>query len=152
MARSSETFGKKEKEKKRRKKQQDKREKRQARKLEREERGKVDFEDLIRYVDEDGNLSTTPPDPTKKKKIKVEDIMLGVPSREHVQMDPNRKGTVKFFNDEKGYGFIIDSETKESIFVHMNNLAEPIKEGNLVTFEVEMGQKGPNAIRVKVQR
>ncbi|NQV14332.1 cold shock domain-containing protein [bacterium] len=61
-----------------------------------------------------------------------------------------RKGIVTFFNDSKGYGFIKDSETKESVFVHVNNILEEIKEDNVVTFEVEMGQKGPAAVRVKL--
>ncbi|MDB4303817.1 cold shock domain-containing protein [Desulfosarcina sp.] len=61
-----------------------------------------------------------------------------------------RKGIVSFFNDSKGYGFIKDSETSESVFVHINNTLEEIKEGNVVIFEVEMGQKGPTAVNVKV--
>ncbi|MCL4115907.1 UNVERIFIED_CONTAM: hypothetical protein GTU68_053530 [Idotea baltica] len=65
-------------------------------------------------------------------------------------METIRKGEVKFFNNEKGYGFINDLETKESVFVHINNIAEPISEGNLVIFEVEMGPKGANAINVKM--
>ncbi len=150
MAKSQESFNKKEKEKKRRKKAQDKKERREQRKLEKEEKGPVAFEDLIRYVDEDGNLTKTPPDPTKKKKYKVEDMIISVQPQDNTPMDPNRKGTVKFFNEEKGYGFIIDSETKESVFVHMNNLSGPIRENDKVTFEVEMGQKGANAINVKL--
>ena len=59
-------------------------------------------------------------------------------------------GTVKFFNTTKGFGFIKDTETQESIFVHVNALSSPIKENDKVTFEVEMGQKGPNAVRVKL--
>jgi cold shock CspA family protein len=53
---------------------------------------------------------------------------------------------------QKGYGFIKDTETQESVFVHVNNILEDIKEGNLVSFEVEMGPKGPSAIKVKVSR
>jgi cold shock CspA family protein len=55
-----------------------------------------------------------------------------------------------FFNDAKGYGFIKDLETQESVFVHINSLTEEIKEHNKVTFEVEMGPKGSNAVRVKL--
>jgi len=66
------------------------------------------------------------------------------------ELDPIRKGTVSFFNDSKGYGFIRDSETKESVFVHANNLLEEIKEGNVVSFEIEMGPKGPAATQVKL--
>lgn len=148
MAKSQETFSKKEKEKKRRKKKQDKMERREQRKLEKAERGKLSFEDQIRYVDDFGNFSTTPPDPTKRIKVKAEDIMLGVPPRDNTPLDPIRTGVVKFFNNEKGYGFINDIETKESVFVHINNVAEPIAEGNRVIFEVEMGPKGANAVNV----
>ena len=150
MAKSQETFSKKEKEKKRRKKKQDKLEKREQRKLEREERGKKTFEEMITYVDEYGNFTDTPPDPTKRNKIKAEDIMLGVPPRDHTPMETIRRGIVKFFNSEKGYGFITDSETKESLFVHINNVAQEIRENDKVIFEVEMGQKGPNAVRVSI--
>ncbi|MCD4731362.1 MAG: cold shock domain-containing protein, partial [Bacteroidales bacterium] len=95
----------------------------------------------------------TPPDPTKKKDIKVEDIEIGVPNRDSAQdLDPIRKGVVSFFNDSKGYGFIKDMETKESVFVHINNVIEDIREGNLVIFEVEMGPKGPTAVRVKLNK
>ena len=58
-------------------------------------------------------------------------------------------GTVKFFNEAKGYGFIKDLKTQESFFVHINSLTEALKENNKVTFELEMGPKGPNAVRVK---
>lgn len=152
MAKSQQTFNKSEKEKIRRKKKQDKLEERQQRKLEKEKNGPVEFEDLIRYVDEDGNLTSTPPDPLKKKKsIKVEDIIISVPLRDDTPVDTVRNGIVKFFNNEKGYGFIIDQETKDSIFVHMNNAYQEIKENDAVTFEVEMGQKGPNAANVRLK-
>lgn len=107
---------------------------------------------MIAYVDENGMITDTPPDPTKKEKVKAEDIVLGVPKQEEGDIDPVRKGTVTFFNDSKGYGFIKDAETQQSIFVHANNLLEEIKENNLVTFEVEKGPKGPSAIQVKVIR
>lgn len=106
----------------------------------------------IAYVDEDGNLSTTPPDPTKKKEIKLENIEIGTPKREEKgQGDPVRKGFITFFNDDKGYGFIKDIETQESIFVHVNNVIDEIKEGNKVSFEVMMGPKGPSATQVRVE-
>lgn len=150
MAKSQETFSKKEKEKKRRKKKQDKLDRREQRKMEKEDRGKLSFEDQIMYVDEFGNFTDTPPDPTKRIKIKAEDIRLGVPPRDNTPIDPIRTGIVKFFNNEKGYGFINDLETKESVFVHINNVNEPIGEGNRVKFEVEMGQKGANAVNVSI--
>lgn len=152
MAKSQQTFNKSEKEKKRRKKKQEKAERREQRKLEKAEIGKVSFEDLIRYVDEDGNLTTEKPDPAKKKKIKASDIQLGVPSRENVAFDPVRRGRVNFFNSEKGFGFISDMDTRESVFVHVNNVNEEIQEGDKVTFEVEMGPKGASAINVSIAK
>ena len=59
-------------------------------------------------------------------------------------------GTVKFFNDEKGFGFIKDSETGKDVFVHVSGLKDEIKEDDEVTFEVEEGRKGPNAVNVKL--
>lgn len=149
MAKSQESFNKKEKEKKRKKKAQEKRERREQRKLEKAERGSVPFEDLIRYVDENGNLVTEKPDPSKRKKIKVEDIILGAAPQTGLDADPNRRGKVKFFNSEKGYGFIIDSETKDSIFVHINNVEGEIKENYKVTFQIEQGPKGLTAVNVE---
>ncbi len=150
MARSQQTFSKKEREKKKRKKKQDKMEERLRRKQEKMERGKVAFEDQLVYVDENGNLSDTPPDPKKKKVVKAEDIPLGVPYRENEPVDAKRVGTVKFFNTEKGYGFITDDKTRDSIFVHINALQDPIKEHDKVRFNTEKGPKGLLAIEVEL--
>jgi len=106
---------------------------------------------MLAYVDENGQISSTPPDPRKMIKVKLEDIEIGVPKQKAFNpADAIRKGTVTFFNNDKGYGFIKDQETQESIFVHINSLSGPIKENNRVTFEVEMGPKGLNAIDVKL--
>ena len=148
MGRSQETFNKKEVKNKKDKKRKDKEKKRLDRK-DNEKTGRL--EDMIAYVDENGMITSTPPDPNKKKTvINSEDIEISIRKQEDIPFDPIRKGTVTFFNDSKGYGFIKDSKTQESIFVHINNILEPIKEGNLVNFEVEMGQKGPTAVQVKL--
>ena len=148
MARSTETFNKKEKEKKRLKKQKEKREKAEERK-DNVVKGKS-LDEMMAYVDENGNITSTPPDPTKKKKIITEDIQIATPKQEAIQPgDLIRKGKVTFFNESKGYGFIKDSETQESIFVHINELSEAVGENDKVTFEVEPGQKGMTAVRVK---
>lgn len=150
MGRSQETFSKKEVRNKKEKKKRDKRDKREEKRGQ-ETSGKL--ADMIMYVDHMGNLTPTPPDPTKKKEIKLESIEIGVPKASDMEdEDPIRKGVVTFFNTEKGYGFIKDSDSQDSIFVHINNTLEEIKENNMVTFEVEMGQKGPTAVRVKVNR
>ncbi len=149
MGRSQETYNKKEVRNRKEKKRKDKAAKRLERR-ESEKKGALD--DMIAYVDENGMLTSTPPDPNKKKKVKLEDIEIGVPTREEVEYDPVRKGVVSFFNDSKGYGFIKDLETKESVFVHINNTLEEIKEGNLVSFEMERGPKGNTAVRVKLEK
>ncbi len=150
MGRSQETFNKKEVRNKKEKKRKEKEAKRLARK-EQEKSGKLD--DMMAYVDENGMIVDTPPDPTKKSKIKAENIEIGVPKREAAEeVDPVRKGVVSFYNDSKGYGFIKEKDTNESFFVHVNNIEEEIKENNMVTFEIGSGPKGPTAIKVKVIR
>ena len=146
MAKSQETFNKKEKEKKRLKKRQEKQQKREERKANSEGGG---LDNMIAYVDENGNLTDTPPDPTKKKKVKAEHIELGVPKREADELSPFKKGRVEFFNHDKGYGFIKELETQEKYFVHVNGLIDEVVEGNQVVFELEKGLKGMNAVRVK---
>jgi CspA family cold shock protein len=59
------------------------------------------------------------------------------------------KGTVKFFNDAKGFGFVIDEESKKEYFVHVSGLIDEIKEGDEVEFELAEGKKGLNAVDVK---
>jgi len=67
-------------------------------------------------------------------------------------IDPIRSGVVTFFNDAKGFGFIKDLQTQESVFIHVNQLSERIAENDKVSFEVQMGHKGANAINVKKYR
>ena len=59
------------------------------------------------------------------------------------------KGTVKFFNDAKGFGFVIDDETKKEYFVHVSGLIDEVREGDVVEFELKEGKKGLNAVDVK---
>jgi cold shock CspA family protein len=143
----AESWNKKEREQKKKKNKKDKAEKMQERK----EKSKQSFDDMIAYLDENGNLSTTPPDPRKRKEIKVEDIQIGVP--EYVpptQAELTRKGKVTFFNSAKGFGFIKDSVSQESVFVHANNVSFDIKENDTVSFEIEMGQRGAAAVNVSL--
>lgn len=148
MAKSKETFGKKEKEKKRLKKQQDKAEKMQKRNAE-AKKGKS-LDEMMAYIDENGNISSTPMDPKKKKIFRQEDMQIRVLKQEEIeQQDSTRTGMVSFFNEEKGFGFINDLQSGERIFVHVKQLTQEVKEGDKVSFEVEMGPKGPSAFRVK---
>lgn len=60
------------------------------------------------------------------------------------------KGTVKFFNDSKGFGFIKDNDSTKEYYVHADGLKENISENDEVTFELEEGKKGLNAVNVKL--
>jgi cold shock CspA family protein len=150
LTRSTETFSKKEKEKKRLKKAKEKIEKAEERKSS-TVKGKP-LEDMMAYIDEYGNITATPPDPSRKLKINQADIQIAIPKQEDIVQEIVRTGIVGFFNEAKGYGFIKDMHTQESIFVHVNSLTEPIKENNKVTFEIEAGAKGPTAIKVKLSK
>ena len=147
MARAQESFGKKEREKKRQKKREEKQKRKEARQANAKS-GSLD--DMIVYVDENGHFTDTPPDPSKRTEIDAESIVLGVPKKEEQEEeDPIRNGKVTFFDTSKGFGFIIDSENQEKYFVHVTGLEEPIEENDKVSFELEMGMKGLNAVRVK---
>lgn len=149
MGKSQQTFSKSEKEKKRLKKREDKRKKMEARRLEKEENGSEGIP--LAYVDHNGNLTDTPPDPSMKIKVKAKNIVLGVPQKEHSdeEFDPIRKGKVSFYDNSKGFGFIIDIETNEKHFTHVSGIIDEIAENDKVTFELEKGQRGMNAVKVK---
>jgi cold shock CspA family protein len=148
MGKSQETFAKKELQKKKMKQRQEKAEKMEERKAN-AKKGQ-NLEDMMAYIDENGNIVSTPPDPKKKRVYSIEEVQIGVPQQaEQDEADLIRKGVITFFNDAKGFGFIQDLQTQERVFVHINNLSEPLKEKDKVTYEVEMGPKGPSAINVK---
>lgn len=148
MAKSQQTFNKSEKEKKRLKKREDKKKKKEARKAEAKEiGGGIQFA----YVDYNGNLTDTPPDPALKEKIDAETIEIGVPKKDDSLIeayDPIRKGKVSFFDNSKGFGFIIDADDQEKYFCHVSGLIDEIAENDKVSFELEKGMKGMNAVKV----
>ncbi len=148
MGRSTETFSKKEREKKKSIKLKDKKEKAEDRKAN-GQKGKS-LDEMMAYIDENGNITSTPPDPAKRKKIITENIQISIPKQaELTELEKIRTGSVSMFNTEKGFGFIKDHITQESIFVHVNGLTEEVRENDKVTFETEQGQKGLNAVNVK---
>lgn len=61
-----------------------------------------------------------------------------------------KTGKVKFYDESKGFGFILDQETNSDVFVHVSGLIDEIQQGDEVEFEVKEGRKGPNAVDVKV--
>lgn len=148
MARSQTTFSKKEREKKKLQKRKEKEARREER---RESSSDGSLDNMMAYLDENGNITDTPPDPNARtKKIKAKDIEVSVPKQEKEDEGAERRGRVAFFNDSKGYGFINQDGTQERFFVHINGTTEPIQEGDKVSFLVEKGPKGMNAVQVKV--
>jgi cold shock CspA family protein len=146
LGRSNQTFGKRERELKREKKRKEK----EAKKLVRaENKTTLDSDDMIAYVDEFGQITDTPPDPTQRAEVNLEDIEISVPKKEESDDDGIHEGIVQFFNDEKGFGFIRDLETQERVFVHVSNLKEEIAENHRVRFEVEMTDRGAGAVKVE---
>lgn len=60
-----------------------------------------------------------------------------------------KTGTVKFFNEDKGFGFIVDDETQQDVFVHVSGTVDEIRKDDKVTFDTEEGRKGVNAVNVR---
>ncbi|MDR2083574.1 MAG: cold shock domain-containing protein [Bacteroidales bacterium] len=137
------SFNKRENEKKKQQKKLDK----QKRKEERKSTGKSGFDDMIAYVDEHGNITSVPPDMQNKEVIEQEDIIISVPKKEKEETLV-LKGRVEHFNESKGYGFIKDLASTEKYFFHVSNAPENILEGNVVTFTLEKGTKGMNAVNI----
>lgn len=146
MAKSQQTYNKKEKEKAKLKKREDKQKRREARKA--DKTPGIEFA----YVDHNGNLVDTPPDPSLKIEIDHEDIILGIPPKEEgdrEEFNPVRKGKVSFYDSSKGFGFIVDDENNEKYFTHVSGIIDEITENDAVSFELEKGQRGMNAVRVQ---
>ena len=143
----ADSWKKKDREQKKQKEKNDKAEKMHDRK----EKPKKSFDDMLAYLDENGNLSSKPPDPNKKVEVKLEDIQIGVPQYvPPTEEELTRTGKVTFFNTAKGFGFIKDLVSQQSVFVHVNNLESQIKENDKVSFQIEMGPRGAAATKVKL--
>ncbi len=146
MAKSKETFNKREKEKQRQRKAQEKQEKMMNRKSNASKGNGL--EGMMAYVDEFGNITDTPPDPAKRKAVNAEDIQLTVTGRSEDEADGTKTGTVSYFNVEKGYGFITDSFRGERLFFHVSNAQTTVDVGDKVSYETERTPKGMNAINI----
>ena len=146
MAKSM-TVGKRENEKKRLAKREEKLKRKVNRKT-----NKSSIDDMIAYVDEYGMISSTPPEENvKKKEINLEEIMIATPKKEDEEPVILR-GRVEFFNESRGFGFIKDLSGVEKYFFHVNNVVTEIKEGNVVTFDLERGIKGMNAVNICLEK
>ena len=147
MARSM-TVDKRENEKKRLAKRAEKQKKKEEKKLS----GKTSScEDMIAYVDENGVITSTPPaENIKKEEVNQEEILISVPKKEKEE-PVVLKGKVDFFNTSKGFGFIKEQVRGERYFFHVNNLLSKIEENDIVTFDLERGLKGMNAINIRLE-
>jgi cold shock CspA family protein len=144
MARPKGISTKREKEKQRRKEKEEKREKMEER---RATAGKgKSLDEMMAYIDEDGNITSVPPDPDKKKVFNLEDIEIGVPKSKETE-DLLREGRIDYFDGAKGFGFIVQNN-REKIFFHINQATYQVKEGDIVNYTVEKGPKGLNAVDV----
>ena len=132
----------------REKAKQQKREEKQKRKEERQSNGVSSFEDMIAYVDENGVLHSTPQERSVVD-IEAADIAISIPKKEDVEVLPPT-GVVEFFNPSKGFGFIKDSKSGEKYFFHISSAPNEIAEGNQVTFEIERGPRGMNAVGLSI--
>ena len=139
----ADSFSKKELEKKKEQKRKEK----QQRKEERKAGGSKSFDDMIAYVDENGVITNTPPDLDKKEEVDLDNIVVSTPKREEVE-EVALNGRVEHFNPGKGYGFIKNLSGVDKYFFHVSNAPANIAEGNMVTFELERGEKGMNAVKI----
>jgi len=149
MAKSQETYNKKEVRNRKEKKRKEKEQKRQDRRT--NVRGGSGLDDMMAYVDENGRITSEPPEPGRKASVKAEDIEISIP-RKIAEAPENkiRNGIITFFNESKGYGFIRDLGNNQNVFVHINDMEEKLVENNKVSFEIEKGVRGLKAIRVKL--
>ena len=119
----------------------------QKRREERQAGGSSSLDDMIAYVDENGNITDTPPQLRPKVEIQLEDIVIATPKKEDIAAEP-LKGRVEYFNTEKGYGFIKDLASTEKYFFHISSAPEGIGEGRIVLFELMRGTRGMNAVKI----
>lgn len=139
------SFGKKANEQKKAKKRQEKAARRQERK-ENKDKGKS-LDDMIAYLDEFGNITDVPPEEQTRTEINLEDIQLGAAPIE--EQPTEFTGVLVSFMENKGYGFIREDVSQETLFVHMNNMIGEIGERDKVSFKKEKTPKGFAAISVK---
>ena len=148
MAKSM-TVGKRENEKKRLAKREEKLKKKESKKL---SGSSNSFEDMIAYVDENGMITSTPPaDDIRKEEINPDEIVIATPKKEEEEPVILR-GRVEFFNVAKGFGFIKDLAGVEKYFFHVNIAVSEIAENDIVTFDLERGLKGMNAVNVTLEK
>jgi cold shock CspA family protein len=145
------SWNKKERENKKKNERKKKEEKRNERK-ENSDKGKS-LDEMMAYLDENGNLTSVPPDGTKRAEISLDEIEISVPKKKELTPEELiHQGIVTFFNPAKGFGFIEDHQNGQRLFVHQSSALFPLQEGLKVKFEIEKGPKGYVAVNIsKIQ-
>lgn len=141
----ADTFNKKALQQKKAKKKKDKLERREERKMN-NDKGKS-LEEMTVYLDEYGQITDVPPDKQKRKKINLEDIQLGAAAS---QSDTVYNGMISLYFTDKGYGFITEDHTRETVFVHNNNILDSVSEKVRVQYKKSKTPKGFEAIEVRI--
>ncbi len=144
------TYNKRENEKKKQARRAEKQKKKEDRKL----LGKTNsFDDMIAYVDENGVITSTPPELNpNKEEIKQEEILISTPKKEELEAPAVLRGRIDYFNESKGYGFIKDLDGAEKYFFYVsNNTLTDISENDIVTFDLERGLRGMNAVNIRIE-
>lgn len=141
----AETWNKRQRELKKKNAKAAKMEKRQERK-EHNSKGK-ELTEMFAYVDEFGNLTETPPEKRSNPLSRIPPDVRNVGDTEK-----ERRGTVIFYDDNKGFGFIKNAQANESVFVHANSSSVELEKNLKVIYEVQKGPKGLTAVNVKADR
>lgn len=128
---------------------QTKRQEKQKKKEERLSSGSRSFEEMLAYVDENGVLHSTPQDKPRTE-IDATEIAVSVSKQAEAEELLPFEGRVEFFNSSKGYGFVKDLSSGEKYFFHITAAPPGIAEGDKITFEIERGTRGMNAVRITI--
>ncbi len=147
MARSKESFGKKEVRNKQAKKRKEKAERR-LQKKEQKASGKGD-DDMFAYVDEFGVISSTPPVPRTEEELALEQKKYER-NTNFLVAGNSGSGTITKLFMQKGFGFITDKDTNESLYMHLNDCIDKVNVGDQVSYIIEKGVKGFKAQEIKL--
>ena len=126
-----------------------KRDREKAKQSKREEKQKR-IEEMLAYVDENGILHSTPEGVKPKEEIDASEIEISIPKKGEAEEILPLNGRIEHFNVSRGYGFIKDLGSGEKYFFHITSAPEGITEGDNVTFEIERGTRGMNAVRISI--
>jgi len=147
MARPA-SMSKRDNEKKKQGKRLEKQKRKEDRKLNNNKGASL--EDMFVYVDENGMITSTPPELRKKEEIDLDSIVILTPKKTEVD-NPVHKGRIEYSNESKGFGFVKELASVNKYFFHISASKVDIREGNIVFFELERGTKDLNAVNLRFE-